>query len=107
MSRWPRRRRRGVDAEVIDLRTLIPLDIDTIVRSVEKTGRCVIVHEATLTSGFGAELAALVRSVASIRSKRRSSASPAGTRPIRTRSNGTISPAPTRVGRALLKAMEA
>lgn len=51
---------RGVDAEVIDLRTLIPLDIDTVVASVEKTGRCVIVHEAPRTSGFGAELAALV-----------------------------------------------
>lgn len=51
----------GVDAEVIDLRTLLPLDIDTIVASVEKTGRCVIVHEATLTSGFGAELSAQVQ----------------------------------------------
>jgi 2-oxoisovalerate dehydrogenase E1 component beta subunit len=52
---------RGIDAEVIDLRTLLPLDLDTIVGSVSKTGRCVIVHEATLTSGFGAELAALVQ----------------------------------------------
>jgi 2-oxoisovalerate dehydrogenase E1 component beta subunit len=51
----------GIDAEVIDLRTLVPLDIDTIVASVEKTGRCVIVHEAPRTSGFGAELAALVQ----------------------------------------------
>jgi 2-oxoisovalerate dehydrogenase E1 component beta subunit len=51
----------GVDAEVIDLRTLTPVDIDAIVASVEKTGRCVIVHEATLTSGYGAELAALVQ----------------------------------------------
>jgi len=51
----------GIDAEVIDLRTLIPLDIDTIVESVRKTGRCVIVHEATRTSGFGAELSALVQ----------------------------------------------
>ena len=51
----------GIDAEVIDLRTLLPLDLDTIVASVKKTGRCVIVHEATLTSGFGAELAALVQ----------------------------------------------
>lgn len=50
-----------IDAEVIDLRTLLPLDIDTITKSVEKTGRCVIVHEATRTSGFGAELAALVQ----------------------------------------------
>jgi 2-oxoisovalerate dehydrogenase E1 component beta subunit len=51
----------GIDAEIIDLRTLAPLDIDTITASVEKTGRCVIVHEATRTSGFGAELSALVQ----------------------------------------------
>ena len=51
----------GIDAEIIDLRTLVPLDIETIVASVTKTGRCVIAHEATLTSGFGAELAAVVQ----------------------------------------------
>ncbi len=51
----------GIDAEIIDLRSLWPLDLDTIVASVKKTGRCVIVHEATRTSGFGAELAALVQ----------------------------------------------
>ncbi|HEX4078700.1 MAG TPA: alpha-ketoacid dehydrogenase subunit beta [Rhizomicrobium sp.] len=51
----------GIDAEVIDLRTLVPLDLQTIVQSVEKTGRCVIAHEATRTSGFGAELSALVQ----------------------------------------------
>lgn len=51
----------GVDAEIIDLRTLLPLDTDTIQASVAKTGRCVIVHEATRTSGFGAELAAVVQ----------------------------------------------
>ena len=51
----------GVDAEIIDLRTLLPLDTDTIEASVKKTGRCVIVHEATRTSGFGAELAASVQ----------------------------------------------
>ncbi|WP_026359386.1 alpha-ketoacid dehydrogenase subunit beta [Sphingomonas sp. PR090111-T3T-6A] len=51
----------GIDAEVIDLRTLLPLDIETIAASVEKTGRCVIVHEATRTSGFGAELSAQVQ----------------------------------------------
>ena len=50
----------GVDAEILDLRTLVPLDIDAIEASVKKTGRCMIVHEATRTSGFGAELAALV-----------------------------------------------
>ncbi len=51
----------GVDAELIDLRTLVPLDLATITASVEKTGRCVIVHEAPLTCGFGAEVAALVQ----------------------------------------------
>ena len=51
----------GIDAEVIDLRTLVPVDIETIAESVKKTGRCVIVHEATRTSGFGAELSALVQ----------------------------------------------
>jgi 2-oxoisovalerate dehydrogenase E1 component beta subunit len=50
-----------VDAEVIDLRTLLPLDIDTVVASVKKTGRCLIVHEATRTGGYGAELSALVQ----------------------------------------------
>ena len=51
----------GLDAEVIDLRTLVPLDIAAIERSVKQTGRCVVVHEATRTSGFGAELAAQVQ----------------------------------------------
>ena len=50
----------GIDAEVIDLRTLVPLDLPTIAASIKKTGRCVIVHEATRTCGFGAELAASV-----------------------------------------------
>ena len=51
----------GIDGEIIDLRTLLPLDTDTIEASVGKTGRCVIVHEATRTSGFGAELSATVQ----------------------------------------------
>jgi len=51
----------GVDAEIIDLRSLWPLDLGAIVDSVKKTGRCVVVHEATRTSGFGAELVALVQ----------------------------------------------
>jgi len=51
----------GLDAEVIDIRTLLPIDIETIAASVNKTGRCVILHEATRTSGFGAELSALVQ----------------------------------------------
>ena len=52
---------RGIDADIIDLRTLVPLDVDAIVQSVMKTGRCLVVHEATLTSGFGAELCATVQ----------------------------------------------
>ena len=51
----------GIDAEILDLRTLMPLDLEAIVQSVEKTGRCVVIHEATRTCGFGAELAALVQ----------------------------------------------
>ena len=51
----------GIDAEVIDLRTLLPLDEEAVIASVKKTGRCVIAHEATRTSGFGAELSAIIQ----------------------------------------------
>ena len=51
----------GIDAEIIDLRSIVPLDIDTIEASVKKTGRCMIVHEASRFGGFGAELSALVQ----------------------------------------------
>lgn len=51
----------GVDAELIDLRSIVPLDIDTIVASVKKTGRCVILHEASRFGGFGGELSAIVQ----------------------------------------------
>ena len=53
-------REKGVDAEILDLRTLVPLDIEAVEKSVEKTGRCLVIHEATRTSGFGAELSARV-----------------------------------------------
>jgi pyruvate dehydrogenase E1 component beta subunit len=53
--------RRGFDLEVIDLRTLVPFDLERILASVKKTGRVVIVHEAPRTSGFGAELAATIQ----------------------------------------------
>ncbi len=52
--------KRGVDAEVVDLRTLAPLDKKTIVESVRKTNRCLIVHEDTKTLGIGAELSAIL-----------------------------------------------
>lgn len=51
----------GIDAEVIDLRSIVPLDLDSILQSVRKTRRCVIVHEASRFAGFGAELSALVQ----------------------------------------------
>jgi 2-oxoisovalerate dehydrogenase E1 component beta subunit len=51
----------GLSIEVIDLRTLMPFDIDAILASVKKTGRCVIVHEAPKTCGFGAELVASIQ----------------------------------------------
>jgi pyruvate dehydrogenase E1 component beta subunit len=50
----------GIDAEVIDLRTLVPLDTETILASVEHTGRAVVIHEAPRTAGFGAEIAATI-----------------------------------------------
>lgn len=50
----------GIDAEVIDLRTIKPMDEETLINSVKKTGRLVIVHEATRVNGFGAEIAATV-----------------------------------------------
>jgi 2-oxoisovalerate dehydrogenase E1 component beta subunit len=51
----------GISTEVIDLRTLLPYDIDAVLTSVKKTGRCVIVHEAPRTCGFGAELIAAIQ----------------------------------------------
>ncbi|MGE3107084.1 MAG: alpha-ketoacid dehydrogenase subunit beta [Phycisphaerales bacterium] len=50
-----------VSAELIDLRTIYPYDADTVAASVEKTGRCVIVHEAPKTAGFGAEIATMIQ----------------------------------------------
>ncbi len=51
---------KGISVEVIDVATLKPLDAETIINSVKKTGRCVIVHEAPLTGGFGGEIAARI-----------------------------------------------
>ena len=49
-----------IDMEIVDLRTLVPLDVDTIVASVKKTGKVIVLHEDTLTGGFGGELSALI-----------------------------------------------
>jgi pyruvate dehydrogenase E1 component beta subunit len=50
----------GIDCEIIDLRTVSPLDMDTILSSVKKTGRAVIVHEAVKSFGVGAEVSARI-----------------------------------------------
>ena len=52
--------KQGIECDVVDLRTLWPLDIDTVIASVKKTGRVVVVHEAPKTCGFGGELVALI-----------------------------------------------
>lgn len=51
----------GISAHILDLRTLVPLDVAGIVEAVERTGRCVVVHEAPLRAGFGAEVVATVQ----------------------------------------------
>jgi len=51
----------GVSCEIIDLQSILPWDEECVVRSVEKTGRCIVTHEAPKTSGFGAELAATIQ----------------------------------------------
>ena len=53
-------KKKGIQAEVIDVATIKPIDMDTILASVEKTGRCIIIHEAPLTCGVGAEIAAQI-----------------------------------------------
>jgi 2-oxoisovalerate dehydrogenase E1 component beta subunit len=54
-------RRLGLDAEIIDVRTMVPLDVETLVNSVRKTGRCIIAHEATRFGGYGGELSATIQ----------------------------------------------
>lgn len=51
----------GISCEIIDLQTIYPYDAETIIQSVKKTGRCIISHEAPVTCGFGAELAANIQ----------------------------------------------
>ncbi|HEY1941663.1 MAG TPA: alpha-ketoacid dehydrogenase subunit beta [Roseiarcus sp.] len=97
----------GVDAEIIDLRTLLPLDIETIVASVKKTGRCVVVHEATLTSGFGAELAALVQENCFYHLEAPVARVTGWDTPYPHAQEWDYFPGPARLGRALLETMEA
>jgi len=97
----------GIDAEVIDLRTLVPYDLDTIVASVRKTGRCVIVHEATLTSGFGAELSALVQENCFWNLEAPVTRVAGWDTPYPHAQEWDYFPGPARVGRALKAVMEA
>jgi 2-oxoisovalerate dehydrogenase E1 component beta subunit len=60
MAALPELEEHGVDPEILDLRTLLPLDIDAVIESVKKTGRAVVVNEAPRTCGFAAELSALI-----------------------------------------------
>ncbi|MEM9632130.1 MAG: alpha-ketoacid dehydrogenase subunit beta [Pseudomonadota bacterium] len=97
----------GVDAEIIDLRTLMPLDLDAIVSSVEKTGRCVIVHEATRTSGFGAELMSLVQETCFYHLEAPMIRVTGWDTPYPHAQEWEYFPGPARVGEALKKVMEA
>jgi 2-oxoisovalerate dehydrogenase E1 component beta subunit len=96
----------GVDAEVIDLRSLLPFDLDTIIQSVSKTGRCVVVHEATLTSGFGGEIAALVQEYCFYHLEAPVVRVAGWDTPYPHAQEWDYFPGPARVGRALLEVME-
>ncbi|TPK94119.1 MULTISPECIES: alpha-ketoacid dehydrogenase subunit beta [unclassified Mesorhizobium] len=97
----------GIDAEVIDLRTLLPLDLDTIVASVKKTGRCVVVHEATLTSGFGAELVSLVQENCFYHLEAPVARVAGWDTPYPHAQEWDYFPGPARVGRALIETLDA
>jgi 2-oxoisovalerate dehydrogenase E1 component beta subunit len=97
----------GIDAEVIDLRSLMPLDLDAIVKSVAKTGRCVVVHEATLTSGFGGEIAALVQEHCFYHLEAPVMRVAGWDTPYPHAQEWDYFPSPIRVGRALIDVMEA
>jgi len=96
----------GIDAEVIDLRSLLPLDLDTIVQSVKKTGRCVVVHEATLTSGFGGEIASLVQEYCFYSLEAPIARVTGWDTPYPHAQEWDYFPGPARVGRALKEVME-
>lgn len=50
----------GISVEIIDLRTILPWDSETVINSIKKTGKCIVTHEAPITCGFGAELTAKI-----------------------------------------------
>jgi len=97
----------GVDAEIIDLRTILPLDLETIEASVRKTGRCVIVHEATKTCGFGAELMSVVMEACFYHLEAPVIRVTGWDTPYPHAHEWDYFPGPARVGAALKKVMEA
>lgn len=97
----------NIDAEIIDLRTLVPLDLETIVASVKKTGRCVVVHEATMTSGFGAELVTLVQENCFFHLEAPVARVTGWDTPYPHAQEWDYFPGPSRVGRALVETVQA
>ena len=96
----------GIDAELIDLRSIVPLDIDTITASVNKTGRCVILHEASRFGGFGAELSALVQERCFYRLKSRIERVTGWDTPYPHAFEWDYFPGPARLAKALKRVME-
>jgi 2-oxoisovalerate dehydrogenase E1 component beta subunit len=99
-------RQTGIDAEIIDLRTLLPLDLETVRRSVQKTGRCIVVHEATRTSGFGAELVSEVQEACFWHLKSPIQRITGWDAPYPLAAEWDYFPNPERLGRAMIRAME-
>ena len=97
----------GIDAEVIDLRSLLPLDEEAIERSVKKTGRCVVVHEATRTCGFGAELISIVQELCFNHLEAPIIRVTGWDTPYPHAQEWDYFPGPARVGKALKQVMEA
>ena len=96
----------GIDAEIIDVRTLVPLDIETLANSVRKTGRCLILHEATRTSGFGAELSAQIQEECFYHLEAPIQRVTGWDTPYPHAQEWHYFPGPERVGRALTRLME-
>lgn len=97
----------GIDAEVIDLRTLLPLDEETIIASVKKTGRCVVLNEATKTSGFTSELTTVVQENCFYNLEAPIIRVTGWDTPYPHAQEWDYFPGPARIGEALVKVMEA
>ena len=96
----------GIDAEVIDLRSLLPLDEEAIEISVKKTGRCIVVHEATKTCGYGAELITIVQELCMHYLEAPIIRVTGWDTPYPHAQEWDYFPGPVRVGKALQKVME-